>query len=222
MAAEKMARERDRLNFLEELHTARTIGIEVEASVLLEHSRVVLDEEAVRDRLCCDNHRRSNNNHNNNGSVGDGPREEADPDNNQESPSRRPRDKNPSACSSNGGDQGRRWVLHVCRELRRNRFAAQRAVMRQNVVPVLTLPLAEGRAGAAARVGTRDSSFSPPPPKTTTTDDTRGRTNSEARSRNMTSPKSARALKDGRKRRVESGRRRSQRGWGHSYNYDHS
>ncbi|CAM9697816.1 unnamed protein product, partial [Laminaria digitata] len=44
-----------------------------------------------------------------------------------------------------------RWVSHVCRELRRNRFAAQRGAMRRNVVPTC------GQPSSAV------SSLSPPP-----------------------------------------------------------
>ena len=32
-----------------------------------------------------------------------------------------------------------RWAAHICRELRRNRFAAHRGVMRRNVIPALAL-----------------------------------------------------------------------------------
>ena len=45
-----------------------------------------------------------------------------------------------------------RWVSHVCRELRRNRFAAQRGAMRRNVVPTCGAP------------SSAVSSLSPPPP----------------------------------------------------------
>ncbi|CAM9272291.1 unnamed protein product, partial [Pylaiella littoralis] len=118
MTTENAARERARLNFLQELHTTRTIGIEAEASILLEHGRVVLVEEAA-----------------------------ADPGENPSSPNRSASKNNTTTSGGPGGDQGRRWVSHVCRELRRNRFAAQRAVMRRNVVPVLAPPLTVGGAG---------------------------------------------------------------------------
>lgn len=228
MATEKAARERARLNFLQELHIARTIGIEVEANTLLEHGRVVLDEEAVQGRHRCRNRNRnrrrrrsgsggSNGSSNGDGGGGDGQtRESAGPDGNPDSPSRSASNNNtntnnPGRSRDDDGNEGRRWVSHVCRELRRNRFAAQRAAMRRNVVPALAPSFSpRGReAAGAAGAGARDSPFSLPQSRTTTADGSRGRASAaaEARSRlavggSPTSPKSAMVLRDGKKRRV--------------------
>lgn len=40
------------------------------------------------------------------------------------------------------GIAANRWASHICRELRRNRFAAQRGAMRRNVVPTAALSVA--------------------------------------------------------------------------------
>lgn len=160
MAAEQAARERERLKFLEELHAARTLGVEREAAILLEHGRVVLPQEAVPDR------------------SGGGVRDST----------------TANGGGSGGGAQGR-WVSHVCRELRRNRFAAQRGAMRRNVMPAALPPrlaTAVGGEGAGARVGT--SPFSPPP---TTTGSVRSRASAmKTKSRKtLRSPVSAKSVR---------------------------
>lgn len=105
-----------------------------------------------------------------------------------------------STTTNGGGGQGR-WVSHVCRELRRNRFAAQRGAIRRNVVPTLS-PRLTGEA-AGARAGTSSSS---PPPTTAGSVCSRGGTRkakSKKNPRSPTSAKSVRVSSGQRKRRVE-------------------
>lgn len=163
MAAEKVARERDRLNFLQELHAARTLGVEREAAILLEHGRVILPQEVALDRNCSDFH-----------------------------------DSTTANC---GGGQGR-WVSHVCRELRRNRFAAQRGAMRRNVVPALPprLTTVVGREATGER-----ASLSPPPTAAGSLHSRTGTTKTTSR-KYLRSPMSAKGVRVSggrRKRRVE-------------------
>lgn len=89
LAAESAARERARLELLDQLYAARTQGYRREAESLLECGRILADESAEHGRR---------------------------------------------AALPHGVTAGR-WASHICRELRRNRFAAHRGAMRRNVVP---------------------------------------------------------------------------------------
>lgn len=120
MAAEQAARDKARLDFLEAQHAARTIGIEHEAAILLEHGRVVLTDGVT------------SNGHNH-------PHHPHDAADNDDPSS--PSDTSHAADSSG-------WVKHVCRELRRNRFAAHLGEMRRNVVPARAPPRIPTTAGA--------------------------------------------------------------------------
>ncbi|CAN0295406.1 unnamed protein product, partial [Ectocarpus sp. 6 AP-2014] len=119
MAAEQAARDKARLDFLGAQHAARTIGIDHEAAILLEHGRVVIT----------DGGKSNGNNHRHH------PHDAADnTDPNSQSDTSR-------AADSSG------WVKHVCRELRRNRFAAHLGEMRRNVVPARAPPRVPAAAG---------------------------------------------------------------------------
>ncbi|CAN0521533.1 unnamed protein product, partial [Ectocarpus sp. 12 AP-2014] len=128
MAAEQAARDKARLDFLEAQHAARTIGIDHEAAVLLGYGRVVTTDGVKSNGHNCHRHH---------------PHVAAD----NTDPS------SPSDTSRAADSSG--WVKHVCRELRRNRFAAHLGEMRRNVVPARAPP----RVPAAAEV----PPLSPPP-----------------------------------------------------------
>ncbi|CAM9138394.1 unnamed protein product [Scytosiphon promiscuus] len=128
MVTEKAARDSARQKFLRELHAARTLGIEREADILVEHGRIVLADEAAfpdgrrRNKRC----RRRR------------PSAPVESDPTLPDPCPDPVTADP--------DDADRWVSHICRELRRNRFAAQRGAMRRNVLPARA-PSSAGMAG---------------------------------------------------------------------------
>lgn len=147
MAAEQAARDSARLKFLQELHAARTLGIQREAAILFEHGRVVLPEEtAFSDRFRGSKRCRRRPT----APVEPYPEERQDEE-----------CANSVAAATDDGGHGNsndgersdhkardRWVSHICRELRRNRFAAQRGAMRRNVLPARA-PTSAGAAGTS-------------------------------------------------------------------------
>ena len=154
LAAEQAVRERDRLRFLQELYAARTLGVEREAAILLEHGRVILPQEAVPDRARSDVH---------------------------------------DSTNTHGGSGGQgRWVSHICRELRRNRFAAQRGAMRRNVVPARLVTVVGGER-TAARAGA--SSSSPPPTTAASVRSLAGTRETKSSNKYPRSPMSAKSVR---------------------------
>ncbi|CAM9468498.1 unnamed protein product, partial [Hapterophycus canaliculatus] len=189
MITEQATRDSARLKFLQELHAARTLGIEREAAILFEHGRVVLaDEVSFPGERCNKRCRR---------------RPSAPVESDPACPDERANHVPATTDGGSDGDRDRannkakdRWVSHVCRELRRNRFAAQRGAMRRNVMP----SRAPSSAGAA-----RTLSLSPA--RTTTESVGRSRTDTESKAkaaRSLRSPTGAanpRISREGRKRR---------------------